>query len=119
LTKSLNILVNLANPAHYNCNDDGVGIGVWFEKDKTLCTDVYFVMPNILVDDSDGVMQKGLVIKLKDGCVISWDGTNIWHCISMRIDPKTSQKDTPQKDTWNGYASLTYLGFTLLILLEI
>ena len=56
LTKSINILVNLTNPAHYDCNDDGIGIWVWFEKDKSLYTDVYFIMPNILVDDSDGVM---------------------------------------------------------------
>jgi len=76
-------------------------------------------MPNILVDDSEGVMQKGLVIKLKDGCVISWDGTNICHCTSMRIDPKTPSERHPQKDTQKGCTSLTYLGFTLLILLEI
>ncbi len=107
------------NPAHYDCNDDGIGIGVWFEKDKTLCTEVYFVMPNILVDDGGGVMQKGLVIKLKDGCVISWDGTNIHHCTSMRIYPNNPQERHPQENMTSGYTSQTYLGFTLLILLEI
>jgi len=92
LTKSINVSVNLANPAHYNCNDDGTGIGVWFEKEKSKHTEVYFVMPNILVEDSNGVMRYGLTIKLKDGCVISWDGTNIHHCMSMRIDPKCPSK---------------------------
>jgi len=40
LTKSINISVNLTNPAHYDCNDNGIGIGVWFEKDKSFCTKV-------------------------------------------------------------------------------
>jgi len=49
-------------------------------------------MPNILVEDSNSVMRYSLVIKLKDGCVILWDGTNICHCTSMRIDPKCPSK---------------------------
>jgi len=38
------------------------------------------------------MMRYGLVVKLKDDCVISWDGTNIHHCTSMRIDPKCPSK---------------------------
>jgi len=95
LTKS--VLVNLANAGHYNSNDDGIGIGVWFEKDKFLyrcfCIDVYFVMHNILVENSNGATWNGLVIKLKDRCVISWDGTSICHCTSMRIDSKYLSKN--------------------------
>jgi len=82
LTKSINI----ANLAHYDTNDDGIAIGNWFEKDKQLCTDVYFVMPIILVKDRNDATQNGLIIKLKDVCVILWYGTNIHHCTSMRIN---------------------------------
>jgi len=43
LTKSINCTVNLANSAHYDCNDEGVGVGVgvWFEKEKHLGTEVF------------------------------------------------------------------------------
>jgi len=92
LTKFVNVSVNLANLAHYNMNSDGVGIGVWFEKDKHLGMEVFYVMPNILVKDIDNVAWKSLLIKLKDGCIILWDGTNICHCTSWRIDPKNLWK---------------------------
>jgi len=49
LTKSINCTVNLANSAHYDCNDKGVGISVWFEKEKCLSIEVFFVMPNVMV----------------------------------------------------------------------
>jgi len=32
LTKSINILVNLANPAHYDTNEDSIGIGFGLRK---------------------------------------------------------------------------------------
>jgi len=118
LTKSINILVNLTNPVHYDGNDDGIGIGVWFEKDKTFCTELYFVMPNILVDDGGGVMQKGLVIKLKDGCVISY-GTNTCHYTSMRISPNSPQERHPLRKYDKWVQKLDIFGFHFLILLEI
>jgi len=31
LTKSINASVNLANEAHYDCNDVGVGVSIWME----------------------------------------------------------------------------------------
>ncbi len=49
LTKSINCTVNLANSAHYDCNDKGVGIGAWLEKEKHLSTEMFFVMPNVMV----------------------------------------------------------------------
>jgi len=30
----------------------------------------------------------GLIVRLRDGCIISWDGTSIWHYTLIRIDPK-------------------------------
>ena len=72
LTKSINCIVNLANPAHYNCNNEGVGIGVWFEKEKHLSTEVFFVMPNVMIIErkmENGVevkrTQSGLVVRLR------------------------------------------------------
>jgi len=67
LAKSINILVNLLNPSHYDTNDDGIGFGAWFKKDKHFCMDVYFVMANILLINSNDVTGSGIVIKLKLG----------------------------------------------------
>jgi len=94
LTKSVNCTVNLANLAHYDCNDKGVGIGAWLEKEKHLSTEMFFVMPNVMVieKNENGLEVKktrsGLIVRLRDGCVISWDGTSIRHCTSIRMDPK-------------------------------
>jgi len=54
LMKSINCTVNLANLAHYDCNDEGIGIGVWFKKEKHLSTKVFFVMPNVMVIEKKG-----------------------------------------------------------------
>jgi len=43
------------------------------------------------MEDSNHVTQKGLAIKMKDGCVISC-GTRIYHCTSMRIYLKYPSK---------------------------
>jgi len=64
LTKSINCTVNLANSTHYGCNNKGVGIGVWFEKEKHLSTEVFFVMPNVMIIERK--MENGVeVMKLK------------------------------------------------------
>ena len=47
LTKSMNVSINLANPAHYNIRDLGVGMAMWMETNEMQKTDVYFVFPNV------------------------------------------------------------------------
>ena len=92
LAKSINILVNLLNPFHYDTNDDGIGFGGWFKKDKHFCMDVYFVMSNILLKNSNDVTGSGIVIKLKLGVCYLMGWTKICHCTSMRISWKYSIK---------------------------
>jgi len=36
--------------------------------------------------------RSGLIVRLRDGCIISWDGASIQHCTSIRIDPKNQEK---------------------------
>ena len=38
----------------------------------------YFVLPNLSISGS-----RGVIIKLRHGVVISWDGRKIYHCSSM------------------------------------
>jgi len=84
LTKSMNASINLANEAHYDCNDLGVGMSVWMEQVQDHPTDSYFVLPNLLVTDNKKQTRSGVLIKLCDGCAISWDGALIKHCTSIR-----------------------------------
>ncbi len=85
LTKSINASVNLANAAHYDANDLGVGISVWIEKVPNHLTDSYFVLPNLILWDNKEKTRYGLIIKLCDGCTILWDGSLLQHCTSIRI----------------------------------
>jgi len=80
----MNASINLANEAHYDCNDLGVGISVWMERVQDHPTDSYFVLPNLLVTDNRNQTRSGVLIKLCDGCAISWDGALIKHCTSIR-----------------------------------
>jgi len=89
LTKSINVSVNMANAAHYNVNDEGIGVAVWIEQSPHVGMDVYFIFPNISVKDKrTDQLRNGLLIKLKDGCTISWNGNSLRHCTSMHSDPK-------------------------------
>ena len=67
----------LANEAHYDCNDLGVGISIWMEWVQDHPTDSYFVL---LVTDNKKQTRSGVLIKLCDGCAISWDGALVKHC---------------------------------------
>ena len=87
LTKSINATVNLANPAHFDVNDEGPGVAIWMEKNPFAPTDVYFIFPNVTVKDENDNARNGLLVKLKDGCIIAWDGCSLRHCTSIRTDP--------------------------------
>jgi len=64
-----------------------------FVKEKHLSMEVYFVMPNVIVAERmvNGkeitVALNIVLVNLSNGCVISWDGTNICYCTSIWIDP--------------------------------
>ena len=53
LTKSINTSVNLANAAHYDGNDLGVGVSVWIEKVPNHSTESYFILPNLILQDQN------------------------------------------------------------------
>ena len=42
LTKSINVTVNLANAAHYDINNKGIGAAVWVDQNPHVEMDVYF-----------------------------------------------------------------------------
>jgi len=102
LTKSINVSVNLANATHYDMNDKGIGAAVWVEQSPFVEMDIYFIFPNVSVKDSTGKMQNGLLVKLKDGCTISWNGNSLCHCTSMCWVPCHPLSFHPPRPQYSG-----------------
>jgi len=64
------------------------------EKVQDHLTDSFFILPNLLVKDGTGQSRNGVLIKLCNGCAISWDdGALIQHCTSLRILPKVYNRN--------------------------
>lgn len=69
---------NLANSGHIDNNDRSKSIAIWTERKPGLAENWYFVLPDVSVDGSKGVM-----IKLFHGAVVAWDGRQVRHCTSV------------------------------------
>lgn len=72
---------DLVNAPHFDL-DTSVGISVFNEKHPGSSTNWNFVLPNTML--VDGNNNEAIVIKLFDGCTLSWDGRKIFHCTSMK-----------------------------------
>jgi len=60
--------------------------------DPTQKTDVCFIFPNLVVKDKNKCTYYGILVKLCDGCMISWDGVLLCHCTSIRkVSPNQYQ----------------------------
>jgi len=101
LTKSINTSVNLANAAHYDGNDLGVGVSVWIEKVPNHSTESYFILPNLILQDQNKKTRYGVIIKLCDGCAISWDGGLLRHCTSIRTLHGSSRSESELGDFYS------------------
>lgn len=70
--------VDLANAPHYDSGDSSTSVAIWVEEKPGQAENWYFVLPNLSISGS-----RGVIIKLRHGVVISWDGRKIYHCSSM------------------------------------
>lgn len=75
---SIMISRNLGNSSHYDYSDGSASCSIWAEKCKGRARNWYFVLPNLSINGS-----KGVVIRLRHGVSISWDGRIIRHCSSV------------------------------------
>ena len=69
---------NLGNSAHVDNADKSRSLGIWVEEQPGIATNWYFILPDVSIDGS-----KGVVIQLFHGTVITWDESLIRHCSSM------------------------------------
>ena len=72
---------DLVNAAHYDL-DTSVGISIFNEKIVGMAKSWCFVLPNTIIDG--GSDKEAIVIKLFDGCTISWDGRKVFHCTGTK-----------------------------------
>ena len=68
---------DLVNAAHYDL-DTSFGISIFNERIPGRAKNWYFILPNTIVHG--GNHDKAIIIKLFDGCTLSWDGRVIFHC---------------------------------------
>ena len=69
LGSSIMFSKNLGNSSHYDYRDRTRSVSIWAERFPGTASNWFFVLPNISVDGS-----KGVLIRLQHGTVISWDG---------------------------------------------
>ena len=70
---------DLVNSAHYDL-DTSMGISVFREEIESKAVGWYFVLPNTSMKSS----KKATIIKLFNGCAISWAGREIFHCTGLK-----------------------------------
>jgi hypothetical protein len=75
--RSMMVSKNLANSTHLDIKDKSRSFGIWVERSPGQAKNWFFVMPDVSIDGSNGV-----VIRLFHGAVIIWDGRAIRHCSS-------------------------------------
>ena len=71
---------DLINAAHIDINDKSESISTWTEKCVGTAKDWYFVMPNTTRDG-----KSAIIIALRHGVTIKWDGRSIMHCSTVNI----------------------------------
>ena len=79
---------NLGNASHFDYKDKSISISLWAETKPGSSHNWYFILPNLSINDLDGV-----VITLKHGAVISWDGRIYRHCTSVTDGVGESEND--------------------------
>ena len=70
---------DLVNSAHYDL-DTSIGISVFMEDRINKAKGWFFILPNTYTKESN----KAIIIKLFNGCAISWDGRKIFHCTALQ-----------------------------------
>jgi ribosomal protein S4 len=69
---------NLGNSSHFDTSDNSFSCSIWGEKHQRRAESWYFVLPNMSFNGSSGI-----VIRLRHGVAISWDGRIHRHCSSV------------------------------------
>ena len=72
---------DLVNSAHYDCDDATISIATWTEQIVYKERKWFFILPNTTRDG-----RSGIIIPLRHGITIRWDGSKIFHCSMIGED---------------------------------
>lgn len=78
--------VNLGNSGHFDTGDTSESVAIWVELKPGEAKNWYFVLPNVSFKGS-----AGLVVKLRHGVAIAWDGRKVYHCSSKAVPGKDNK----------------------------
>jgi len=93
---SINVSHNFANSSHYDSVDYGPSIVLWVMDDvASLRCDQYLVFNNIEQTIDNETTKKGVMIKLSDGMVMSFQGSTLRHGTTIRRDSATGRIGSP------------------------
>lgn len=82
VTASMDQSIDIGNNSHYDVGDASVSHSMWSETHPGTATNWWFVLNNVRVFHN-GKTYDGLLIKLRHGTSIVWDGRVIRHCTSV------------------------------------
>ena len=92
ISLSINISHNFANSSHYDSLDYGPSIVMWVMDNAawTNC-DQYLVFNNIVETIDNKVVKEGVMIKISDGMIMSFQGNTLRHGTTIRRDSSTGE----------------------------
>jgi hypothetical protein len=72
------VSADYGSAGHIDFRDESPTAALWVERKPGLAENWFFLLPNVSVDGS-----KGVLIQLRHGTVIAWEGRKIFHCSSI------------------------------------
>ena len=105
IVPSMNFTVDLWNAPHFDVHDGSYGLGMWASDNGEDVKDWEFILPNVVVESGvEGVggnrPLKGTRIRLFDGCVLSWEGTEIRHGTARMADKEAASANHTYSSHW-------------------
>jgi len=85
ISLSINVSHNFANSSHYDSLDFGPSIVLWvLDDDASDNCDQYLVFNNIKEREECKHPKSGVMIKISDGMIMSFDGSSLRHGTTIR-----------------------------------
>ena len=96
ISLSINVSHNFANSSHYDALDYGPSIVMWVIDDEAANNcDQYLVFNNIVTVHDGQESKEGVLIKISDGMIMSFQGNNLRHGTTIRHDSITGKLCPP------------------------
>jgi len=96
ISLSINVSHNFANSSHYDALDYGPSIVMWVIDDEAANNcDQYLVFNNIVTVHDGQESKEGVLIKISDGMMMSFQGNNLRHGTIIRRDSITGKLCPP------------------------